>query len=137
MRLRSFVFLIPLAAAPAFAATVHLKVQADNPQAGQPVKLTVKALSRVPVDLPAEPVIYVDEGQGFKVRPDLRCSLGSGAAAVRLQADREMTASCELPPLSGSGRQRVRLGYKLGETVSTSNAVTLEVKAPAEARATK
>jgi hypothetical protein len=135
MRFPTLALLLPLAAVPASAATVHLKLRADSPQAGQPLKVTVKALSRVPVSLPSEPVVYVDEGQGFKARPDLHCSL-SGETTLRLEADRERTASCELP-LATSGRQRVRLGFKLGETVSTSNAVTVEVTGPVTARATK
>jgi hypothetical protein len=98
------------------------------------VKVTVKALSRVPVSLPAEPTVYVDEGKGFKARPELRCHLANGDATVRLEADRELTASCELP-ISAAGRQRVRFSYRLGETVSTSNAVTVEVKGPAQASA--
>ena len=135
MRFRSLALLLPLVAVPASAATVHLKLQADNPQAGQPVKVTVKALSRVPVSLPSEPVVYVDEGQGFKARPDLHCSL-SGETTLRLEADRERTATCELP-LAASGKQRVRIGFKLGETVSTSNVVTIDAKGPVEARAAK
>jgi hypothetical protein len=134
MRLRSLALVFPLLAAPAFAATVHLKLQAENPAAGGPVKVTVKALSRVPVSLPAEPIVYVDEGKGFKPRPELRCHLSNGDAAVRLQADREVTASCELP-LPAAGRQRIRVGYRLGETVSTSNAVTVEAKGSAQAAA--
>jgi hypothetical protein len=134
MRFPSFALLLPLLAVPVSAATVHLKLQADAPQAGQPVKITLKALSRVPVSLPAEPVVYVDEGQGFKVRTDLHCALSG--APLRLEADREATATCELP-LSTTGQTKVRFGYRVGETLSTSNAVTLEAKAPAEARATK
>lgn len=134
MRFRSLVFLlVPLAtAAPALAATVHLKVQAE---AGtQPVKLTVKALSRVPVNLSAEPLVYVDEGQGWKARPDLRCRLANTEKALRLEADREFTGTCELP-LAPSPRLRVRLGYRSGETLSTSNALTLVVPGTATARA--
>jgi hypothetical protein len=134
MRLRFLALLLPLAAVPATAATVHLKLKADDPAAGQPVKVTLRALSRVPVSLPAEPIVYVDEGHGFKVRPELRCHLANGDAAVRLEADRELTASCELP-LPTAGRQRVRFGYRLGETVSTSNTVTIEVNGPARASA--
>jgi hypothetical protein len=135
MRFRSLALLLPLVAVPASAATVHLKLQAGSSQPGQPVKVTVKALSRVPVSLPSEPVVYVDEGQGFKARPDLRCSL-SGETTLRLEADRERTATCELP-LTASGKQRVRFGFKLGETVSTSNAVTIDPTGPVEARAAK
>ena len=134
MRFRSLAFLLlPLAtAAPALAANVHLKVQAE---AGtQPVKVTVKALSRVPVNLSAEPLVYVDEGQGWKARPDLRCRLANTDKALRLEADREFTGSCELP-LAPSPRLRVRLGYKHGETLSTSNTLTLVVPGTATARA--
>ena len=55
----------------------------------------------------------MDEGQGFKARPDLHCSL-SGETTLRLEANRERTATCELP-LAASGKQRVRIGFKLGE----------------------
>jgi hypothetical protein len=133
MRFRSLAFLLPLVAVPAAAATVHLKVKAETAVAGQPAKLTVKALSRVPVSLPAEPTVFVDEGQGFKARPDLHCNLAAGPT-VRLEADREATLSCSLPL---SGTPRVRLGFKLGESVSTSNVVTLETKASGEALASK
>ena len=133
MRFRSLALLMPLVAVPASAATVHLKVKAETAVAGQPAKITVKALSRVPVSLPAEPTVFVDEGQGFKVRPDLHCKLAEGAT-LRLEADREATLHCSLPV---SGTQRVRLGFKLGESVSTSNVATIETKAAGEALASK
>ena len=133
MRFRSLAAFVVLLAAPAFAGTVHLKVQTAGSGAGQPVRVTVKALSRVPVSLPAEPTVYVDEGQGWKARPDLHCRL-AGEATLRLEADREQTASCELS-LAPSVKTRIRLAYKLGETVSTSNAATLAVTGPATARA--
>ncbi len=126
MRFRSLALLLPLVAASTSAATVHLKLQADSPAAGQPAKVTVKALSRVPVTLPAEAIVYVDEGEGFKARTDLVCKLAEGAT-LRLEADRTLTASCELPV---TGKQKVRLGFKQGESVSTSNSVTLEAKTP-------
>jgi hypothetical protein len=131
MRFRSLVVLFPLLAVPASAATVHLKVQAEQTPAGQPTRITVKALSRVPVSLPTEALVFVDEGQGFKARPDLRCTLGEGAT-LRLEADREKALSCSLP-VSG----KVRLGVKLGEAVSTSNVVTLEAPAAGQALASK
>jgi len=132
MRFRAaLAVLLPLAAVEASAATVHLKVQAVTPTGGQKTKVTVQALSRVPVSLPAEATVYVDEGQGFKPRADLHCKLAEGAV-LRLEADRPVTASCELPL---TGQQKIRLGYKLGESVSTSNVVTL--RAPAEALASK
>jgi len=129
MRFRTLALLLPLAAVPASAATLHLKVQAD-PAGGQKTKVTVKALSRVAVTLPAEAIVYVDEGQGFKPRADLHCKLAEGAT-LRLEADRAVTASCELP-VSG---KRIRLGYKVGEAMSTSNAATLQ--ASGEALASK
>ena len=135
MHFRSLaVFLSLAAAAPAAAATVHLKVRTDGSTAGQPLRLTVKALSRVPVSLPAEPVVSVDEGQGFKVRPDLHCRLAAEGTSLRLEADRERTATCDLP-LATPAKARIRLSYKLGETVSTSNAVSLPVTGPATAQA--
>ncbi len=133
MRVRSLALLLPLVAVPASAATVHLNVQAENPVAGQPARVTVKALSRVPVTVPTEPLVFVDEGQGFKARPDLHCKIAEGPT-VRLEADREATLHCSLPV---SGKQKVRLGFKLGESVSTSNVVTLETKATGEALASK
>jgi hypothetical protein len=132
MRFRSLALLLPFTAVTASAATVHLKVQAQVPAAGQEAKVTVKALSRVPVTLPAEPVVYVDEGQGFKARPDLHCKLADGAS-LRLEADRSQTLSCSLPVTE---KQRIRLGYKLGESVSTSNAATVQI-GPGEALASK
>ena len=134
MRFRSLAFvLVPLAAAtPALAATVHLKVKAET--GSQPVRLTVKALSRVPVNLSPEPLVYVDEGQGWKARPDLRCRIANSDKALRLEADTEFTGTCELP-LAPSPRLRVRLGYKHGETLSTSNTLTLAVPGAATARA--
>jgi hypothetical protein len=133
MRFRSLaLLLLPLVATslPAQAGTVFLKVKAEG---GQPVKLTVKALSHGPMTLPAEPIVYVDEGQGFKARPDLRCRIANTDKALQLEADREFTGSCELP-LAPSPRLRVRLGYKHGETLSTSNTVTLVVSGAATAR---
>ena len=127
MRFRSLALLLPLVALPASAATVHLKVKAEAAVAGQPAKITVKALSRVPVSLPAEPTVFVDEGQGFKARPDLHCQLAEGST-LRLEADRETTLQCSLPVTE---KQRVRLGFKLGESVSTSNVATVETRASA------
>ena len=134
MRFRSLAFLLlPLATAvPAQAGTVFLKVKAEA--GGQPVKLTVKAMSRGPVTLPAEPIVYVDEGQGFKARPDLRCRIANTDNGLRLEADHEFTGSCELP-LAPAPRLRVRLGYKHGGDLSTSNAITLVVSGAATARA--
>jgi hypothetical protein len=133
MRIRSLVLvLVPLTAVPAHAATVHLKVKAET--GTQPVRLTVKALSRVPVNLSPEPFVYVDEGQGWKARPDLRCRLTNSDKGLHLEADREFTGTCELP-LAPSPRLRVRLGYKHGETLSTSNSLTLAVPGAATARA--
>lgn len=133
MRFRSFALLLPLAALPASAATVHLKVKAEPAEAGQPARITVKALSRVPVSLPAEATVFVDEGQGFKARADLSCRLAE-ASTIRLEADREATLTCSLPL---SGTPRVRLGFKLGESVSTSNVVTLSTRGSGEALASK
>lgn len=134
MRFRSLAVVLSLAAAPAFAGTVHLKVQTTGSATGLPVRVTVKALSRVPVSLPAEPTVYVDEGDGFKARPDLHCRLAGEATTLRLEADREHTATCDLS-LASSAKTRIRLAYKLGETVSTSNSATLAVTGPATARA--
>ena len=127
MRFRPLALLLlaltPLTAAvPVHAANIFLKVKAEG-AAGQPVKLTVKALSRVPVTLPAEPIVYVDEGQGWKARPDLSCRLAD--KAVQLEADREFTGSCELA-LPASRPLRFRLGYRHGEGLSTSNSVNVQ-----------
>lgn len=136
MRFRSLALLLPLAVAvPAHAGNVYLKVKAD-PASGSSVKVTVKALSRVPVSLPAEPIVYVDEGQGWKARPDLRCRIANTDKALRLEADREFTGSCELR-IPVSSRVRVRLGYKQGEGLSTSNAVILQVAGAATTRASQ
>jgi hypothetical protein len=134
MRFRSLAVLLSLAAAaPVAASTVSLKVQTNSAAPGLPVRVTVKALSRVGVTLPAEPVVYVDEGSGFKVRPDLHCRLAEGTS-LRLEADHAYTATCDLP-LAVEAKTRIRLSYKLGETVSTSNSATLSVTGPATARA--
>ena len=111
MRFRSLaLLLIPVVtAAPAHAATIFLKVEAQS--GSQPVRLTVKALSRVPVSLSPELLVYVDEGQGFNARPNLRCRIANSDDLLRLEADREFTGSCELP-LVPSPRLRVRVGYK-------------------------
>jgi hypothetical protein len=134
MRFRSLAFLlIPLAtASPALAATIHLKVKAE--EGTQPVRLTVKALSHASVNLSAEPIVYVDEGQGWKARPDLRCRIANIDNGLRLEADREFTGSCELP-LEPSPRLRVRLGYRHGDTLSTSNTLTLVLPGTSTARA--
>jgi hypothetical protein len=134
MRFRSLALLLPLAVAvPAFASNVYLKVKADS-TAGQPVKVTVKALSRVSVTLPAEPIVYVDEGQGFKARPDVHCRIANTDTGLRLEADREYAGTCELLGLP-SGSLRLRLGYKQADGLSTSNAVPLQATGAATARA--
>ncbi len=137
MRFRSLaLLLLPLTAAvPAHAATIYMKAKVDG-AAGQPVKVTVKVLSHASVTLPAEPVVYVDEGQGWKARPDLRCRLANTETALRLEADREYTGTCELA-LPATPHLRVRLGYRHGDSLSTSNAVTLQVTGAATARATQ
>src|SRR5262245_64553377 len=96
MRLPTLALLLlpAVAAAPAHAATIFLKVKAEP--GTQPVRLTVKALSHAPVNLSPEPLVYVDEGQGFKARPDLRCRIANSENALRLEADREFTGTCEL-----------------------------------------
>jgi hypothetical protein len=134
MRFRSLALLLlpAITAVPAHAATVYLKVKAEP--GTQPVRLTVKALSHVPVNLSPEPLVYVDEGQGFKARPDLRCRIANTDKSLRLEADREFTGTCELP-LAPSPKLRVRLGYKDGETLSTSNTLTLAVPGTATAQA--
>jgi hypothetical protein len=134
MRFRSLALLLPLAVAvPAYAGNVYLKVKADS-ATGQPVKLTVKALSRVSVTLPAEPIVYVDEGHGFKARPDVRCRIANTDTGLRLEADREYTGTCELDG-APSGSFRLRLGYKQADGLSTSNAVPLPPTGAATARA--
>jgi hypothetical protein len=77
MRIRSLAFLLlaVVMTAPAHAATIFLKVKADPGR--QPVRLTVKAMSHVSVSLSPEALVYVDEGQGFKARPDLRCRIAN------------------------------------------------------------
>lgn len=137
MRYRSLaLLLLPLiAAVPAHAANIFLKVKAEG-AAGQPVKVTVKALSRVPVTLPAEPIVYVDEGQGWKARPDLSCRLANTETVLRLEADREYTGICELA-LPASRPLRFRLGYRHGESLSTSNSVNVQSAGDATERAAR
>lgn len=134
MRFRSLALLLPFAVAvPAQAGNVYLKLKADAAP-GQPVKVTVKVLSRGSVSLPAEPIVYVDEGQGFKARPDLHCRIANTDTGLRLEADREYTGTCELGG-APSGSFRLRLGYKQGDGLSTSNAVPLPSTGAATARA--
>jgi hypothetical protein len=45
-----------------------------------------------------------------------------------------VTASCELPV---TGKQKVRLGFKQGESLSNSNSVSLQAKPSGEALASK
>lgn len=134
MRFRSLAVALSLTASPVLAGTVNLKVEAAASPTGQGVRVTVKALSRVPVSLPAEPAVYVDEGQGFKSRPDLHCRLAGDATVLRLESDREQTATCDLS-LDATAKTRLRLAYKTGEAVSTSNAATLPATGSATARA--
>ena len=135
MRMRSLALLLVSLAAtvPGHAATIFLKVRAEASEA-QTVKLTVRALSRVSTTLPAEPLVYVNQGQGWKERPDLRCRLANTETALRLEADREFTGSCELS-IPGSKDLRVRLGYRQGHSLSTSNAVAAPVTGSATFRA--
>ena len=121
-----------LGAAPADAQTVYLKLKAEPAEKAPSVKLTVNALSRVPVELPAQPVVYVDEGEGFKPRPELECRLANTPSGLHLEADRAVETSCELP-LEKAGKVRVRVAYKVRGTWSTSNTRTLELSAPGPA----
>ena len=122
-------------AIPAHADGPYLKLRADQAevQAQQGAKLTLTAVSPRTIALPA-PVVFVDEGDGFRARPDLSCAQAGGAKSLTVTPDRAVVSSCEIK-LDRPGKNRVRLEYRLPSGLARTNAVTLDVQGPAAARA--
>jgi hypothetical protein len=126
-----------LAARSAQAAGPYLKLKADKETvaAGEPVMVTLTAVSTRTLKLPA-PTVSVDEGQGFRERTDLACA-GEAGAAKELTPDKASVSSCEVK-LSEPGKAKVRLEYRLATGVVRSNAVSISVgEAGAERSAAK
>ena len=122
-------------AVPAHAQGPYLKLRADpaKVQAAEAVKLTLTAVSGRTLALPA-PVVLVDEGDGFRARPDLACALGQGGKSLTVTPDKAVTGSCDIK-LDRPGRSKVRLEYRLPSGLARTNTVTLDVQGPAAAQA--
>jgi hypothetical protein len=140
-RFRSLVLRTLLAGAalvlamPAHAQGPYLKLRADQAsvQTPQAAKLTLTAVSGYTLALPA-PVVFVDEGEGFRARPDLSCALADQGKSLTVTPDKAVVASCEIK-LERPGKSRVRLEYRLPKGIARTNAVTLDVQGPAAAQA--
>jgi len=122
-------------AVPAHAQGPYLKLRADQAaiQAPQAAKLTLTAVSGRTVALPA-PVVFVDEGDGFRARPDLSCALADRGKSLTVTPDKAVVASCEIK-LDRPGKSRVRLEYRLSSGLMRTNAVTFDIQGPAAAQA--
>jgi hypothetical protein len=122
-------------AIPAHADGPYLKLRADRAevQAQQAAKLTLTAVSLRTLALPA-PVVFVDEGDGFRARPELSCALAEGGQSLTVTPDKAVVASCEIK-LQRPGKTRVRLDYRLPSGIARTNAVTFDVQGPPAAQA--
>jgi hypothetical protein len=122
-------------AVPAHAQGPYLKLRADQTPipAQQAAKLTLTAVSGRTLALPA-PVVFVDEGDGFRARPDLSCALAEGGKSLTVTPDKAVVASCEIK-LNRPGKSRVRLEYRLPSGLARTNTVTLDIQGPAAAQA--
>ena len=111
-------------ATPARAGGVFLKLSSAKEKLGpeESADLAVRAVSTRSVTL-AAPEVWVDDGSGFRTRPDLACAAKD---AVAVTPDREVRATCRLS-LSQPGVYRIRLRYRVGRQVVETNRVTVEV----------
>lgn len=126
MRVQAVVVAVVLAgiATPARAGGVFLKLSSPKEKLGpeEGADLSVRAVSTRSVTLVA-PEVWVDDGSGFRTRPDLACAAND---EVALTPDREVHATCRLS-LGQPGVYRIRLRYRAGGQVVETNRVTLEV----------
>jgi hypothetical protein len=118
------------------AAGPYLKLKADKETvaADQPVRLTLTAVSTRSLRLPA-PVLAVDDGGGFRERPELACA-GEAASPSDLTPDKAVVTSCELK-VERPGKTRLRLEYRLPDGVVRSNPVTISVGGDGKESASK
>ena len=84
--------------------------------------LAVQAVTTRTVSLPT-PEVWVDDGSGFRARPELACPARD---AVAVTPDRAVRTTCRLS-LGQPGVFRIRLRYRVGDRVFETNKVTLEV----------
>ncbi|MFI5007088.1 MAG: hypothetical protein ACHQKZ_06585 [Solirubrobacterales bacterium] len=122
-------------AVPVYAQGPYLKLRADQAKVQPPeaVKLTLTAVSGRTLALPA-PVVFVDEGDGFRARPDLTCTLAAGGRSLTVTPEKAVVASCDIK-LDRPGKSKVRLEYRLPSGLARTNTVTLDVQGPAAAQA--
>lgn len=126
MRVRALIAAAVLAgvAIPARADGLFLKLSSAKAKLGpeEGAELGVRAVATRSVTLPA-PEVWIDDGSGFRTRPELACAAGE---TVAVTPDRAVRTSCRLS-LSQPGVYRVRLRYRVQGQVFETNKVTLEV----------
>lgn len=120
-----------LAAAPGVASAdglyVSLKAEDSRASAGQPVTLRLTAVATHPFTLPAVPEFLVDDGAGFRARPEFEAKPVEASGDVRVTPEKSFKAAFTLAPTQ-PGTYKVRARYRVANRVFESNKVTLVVE---------
>jgi hypothetical protein len=113
----------------AVAGGLYLKLAAEKPEvrADEPVALRLTATATRTFDLPATPVLLVDDGSGMQPRSEFQCN-GLTSAASRITPDRSWAGSCEISFPKPGGYQ-VRMRYRLADQIVETNKVSVKVLA--------
>jgi hypothetical protein len=128
----SVLFLATLATAPAPASAEGLYLKLDGPrsdvQAGQPVRVRLKAVATRPFHLAGSPQFLVDDGR--EVRTMAEADLKAvDARPLAVTPDQPAAREWELT-LPQAGRYKIRARYRLADRVVDSNRISVEVGAP-------
>ena len=110
----------------AIAGGLYLKLSAEKPEvrAEEPVSLRLTATATRSFDLPATPVLLVDDGGGMQPRSDFQCNgLATGS---HVTPDRSWSGSCEIS-FPKAGAYHVRLRYRLADQVVETNKISVKV----------
>jgi hypothetical protein len=116
---------VAVAASPALAGGVYLKVSAEGGEAraGQPVRVVVSAVVTRPVTLPAQPDLIPDgalPAQGVQATPV------DGAAGIALVPGKGRKAAYDLL-FARPGTYKFKLRYRVGGEVVETNKLTVKV----------
>ena len=114
---------------PAVAGGLYLKLSAEKPEvrAEEPVALRLTATATRSFDLPATPVILVDDGSGMQPSSEIQCN-GLANASSRITPDRQWAGSCQISFPKPGGYQ-VRMRYRLADQIVETNKVSVKVLA--------
>jgi hypothetical protein len=110
------------------AGGLYLKLSAEKPEARaeEPVALRLTATATRSFDLPATPVLLVDDGSGMQPRSEFQCN--GLSTASRITPDRSWAGSCEIT-FPKPGAYQVRMRYRLADQVVETNKVSVKVLA--------